>query len=48
MTSKHKTLTLEEKIKLLKNTKKQSPAKELTVLFKVGKTQIYDILKKQN
>ena len=29
----------------MKNTKKKRPAKELTALFKVGKTQIYDILK---
>ena len=46
MTSKHKTLTLEEKIKVIEEHKKITrPAKELTVLFKVGKTQIYDILK---
>ena len=45
MTSKHKTLTLEEKIKVIEHEKNKRPAKELTVLFKVGKTQIYDILK---
>ena len=43
MTSKHKTLTLEEKIKVIEEHEKKSPTKELTVLFKVGKTQIYDI-----
>ena len=49
MTSKHKTLTVEEKIKVIEEHEKNSrPAKELTVLFKVGKTRIYDILKKQN
>ena len=42
MTSKHKTLTLEEKIKVIEHEKNKRPAKELTVLFKVGKTQIYD------
>lgn len=46
MTSKHKTLTLEEKIKVIEeHEKNKRPAKELTVLFKVGKPQIYDILK---
>lgn len=46
MTSKHKTLTVEEKIKVIEeHEKNKRPAKELTVLFKVGKTQIYDILK---
>ena len=46
MTSKHKTLTLEEKIKAIEeHEKNKRPAKELTVLFKVGKPQIYDILK---
>jgi len=45
MTSKHNTLTLEEKIKVIEEHEKKSPTKELTVLFKVGKTQIYDILK---
>jgi hypothetical protein len=46
MTSKHKTLTLEEKIKVIEEHKKNKrPAKELTMLFKAGKTQIYDILK---
>ena len=48
MTSKHKKLTLEEKIKVIEEHEKKTnkrPAKELTVLFKVGKTQIYDILK---
>ena len=45
MTSKHKTV--EEKIKVIEeHEKNKRPAKELTVLFKVGKTQIYDILKK--
>ena len=44
MTSKHKTLTLEEKFKVIEeHEKNKRPAKELTVLFKVGKTQIYDI-----
>jgi len=47
MTSKHKTFQWRRKLKLLKNTKKNKrPAKELNVLFKVGKTQIYDIKKK--
>jgi len=46
MTSKQKTLTLEEKIKVIEeHEKNKRPAKELIVLFKVGKTQIYDILK---
>ena len=44
MTSKHMTLTLEEKIKVTEeHEKNKRPANELTVLFKVGKTQIYDI-----
>jgi len=48
ITSKHKTLTLEEKIKVIEEHEKKNkrPAKELTVLFKVGKTQIYDFKKK--
>jgi len=46
MPSKHKTLTLEEKIKVIEeHEKNKRPAKELTALFKVGKTQIYDILR---
>ena len=46
MTSKLKTFTLEEKIKLIEEQEKNKrPAKELTVLFNVGKTEIYDILK---
>ena len=46
MTSKYKTLKLEEKIKVIEeHEKNKRPTKELTVLFKVGKTQIYDKLK---
>ena len=46
MTSEYKTLTLEEKIKVTEeHEKNKRPAKELTVLFKVVKTQIYDILR---
>jgi len=49
MTSKHKTLTLEEKIKVIEeHEQNKRPAKEWTVLFKVGKTQICDIKKKRN
>jgi hypothetical protein len=41
MTSKYRTLTLDEKIKVTEeHEKSKRPAKELTVLFKVGKTQI--------
>jgi hypothetical protein len=46
MTSKYKTLKLDEKIKVIEeHEKNKRPAKVLTVLFKVGKTQIYDILR---
>jgi hypothetical protein len=45
MSVKHKAFSLEEKIEVIdEHEKNERSAKELTVLFNVKKTQIYDIL----
>lgn len=44
-----RTLSLEEKIKVIEeHERNKRPARELITLFKVGKTQIYEILKNKN